>query len=226
MSSFLYDRLISIYQRLLQRFGPQGWWPAETPFEMMIGAILTQNTSWRQVEKAIRNLKERKCLTIRALDRIPLNDLSEAIRPAGYFNQKADRLKRLAEFMIKRYEGRVENMASQETSQLREALLSLSGIGPETADSILLYALHRPVFVVDTYTYRIFSRQGLIEEEISYADLQSFFTDHLPLEAPLFNEYHALIVREGKEICKKRPECAICPIREGCRWDSTEGPSP
>ncbi len=213
------QRLLSIYQRLLKAFGPQHWWPAETPFEVMVGAILTQNTSWTQVEKAIQKLKERDLLSLRGLLKVSFSELAEAVRSSGYFNQKAKRLKTWAIFLEQRYQGDLQAMAAEPLSLLREKFLGLSGIGPETADSILLYALHQPIFVVDAYTHRIFNRQGILEEEISYEALQRFFMDRLPAEAPLFNEYHALIVREAKEFCRKNPLCQRCPISEGCLFD-------
>lgn len=210
------ERLMSIYQRLFKTLGPQHWWPAKTPFEVIVGAILTQNTSWTQVEKAIKNLKEQDLLSPEGILKISLQELAQAIRPSGYFNQKAKRLKTFVAFLEERFKGDLQVMAKEPTEELRKELLELSGIGPETADSILLYALHQPLFVVDAYTHRIFTRQGMIEEEISYEKMQSFFMDHLPLEVPLFNEYHALIVKEAKEFCRKRPICSECPISEGC----------
>ncbi len=210
------ERLTSIYQRLFKAWGPQHWWPAKTPFEVIVGAILTQNTSWTQVEKAIKNLKEQDLLSPERILKISLPELAQAIRPSGYFNQKTRRLKTFVAFLQQRFKGDLQIMAEESMGQLRKELLELSGIGPETADSILLYAFHQPIFVVDAYTYRIFTRQGMIEEEVSYEELQNFFMDHLPLEAPLFNEYHALIVREAKEFCRKRPLCSECPISEGC----------
>jgi endonuclease-3 related protein len=212
------ERLVSIYQRLFKAFGPQHWWPAKTPFEVIIGAILTQNTSWTQVEKAIKNLKEQDLLSPEGISKISLRELAQSIRPSGYFNQKAKRLKTFVAFLKERFKGDLRVMAKEPTGQLRKELLELSGIGPETADSILLYAFHQPLFVVDAYTHRIFTRQGMIEEEISYEKMQSFFMDHLPLEVSLFNEYHALIVKEAKEFCRKKPVCSECPISEGCMF--------
>ncbi|MBI4208656.1 MAG: endonuclease III domain-containing protein [Deltaproteobacteria bacterium] len=209
-------KLLSIYQRLFKALGPQHWWPAKTPFEVIVGAILTQNTSWVQVEKAIKNLKEQGLLSPERILKISLPELAQAIRPSGYFNQKAKRLKTFVAFLQRRFKGNLRIMAEEPMSPLRKELLELSGIGPETADSILLYAFHQPLFVVDAYTHRIFTRQGMIEEEVSYEELQGFFMDHLPLEAPLFNEYHALIVKEAKEFCRKKALCSECPISEGC----------
>jgi endonuclease-3 related protein len=204
-----------IYTALFDHFGPQQWWPGETPLEVLVGAVLTQNTNWANVSRAIGNLKEENLLSFAALDSLSDAVLAEKIRPSGYFNLKARRLKNLLA-LISREEpaGDLDLFFAQETATLREKLLSAKGIGPETADSILLYAAGKPVFVVDAYTYRMLTRHGLIGEETDYAEMQELFMAALPADAALFNEYHALIVRLGKEYCKKsRPRCQQCPLR-------------
>jgi len=208
--------LVNIYTSLFDHFGPQKWWPGETPLEMLVGAVLTQNTNWSNVSRAIGNLKEENLLSFATLDSLSEAELAENIRPSGYFNLKARRLKNLLA-LIRQEEpaGDLDLFFSRETSTLREKLLSVKGIGPETADSILLYAAQKPVFVVDTYTYRMLTRHGLIGQETDYAEMQELFMDTLPADAKLFNEYHALIVRLGKEYCKKsRPRCQQCPLRQ------------
>lgn len=204
--------LLEMHHLLLDHFGPQDWWPGETTLEIMVGAVLTQNTNWANVEKAIHNLKEHGLLSVEVLEGIPPDELAKEIRPAGYFNIKAKRLKNLVRFLIERYEGSVEELAGEETGNLREQLLAVNGIGPETADSILLYSLERPVFVVDGYTYRILLRHGMADDQMDYHELQGMFMDNLPEDVHLFNEFHALIVRTGKEYCKKRPLCRDCPL--------------
>lgn len=213
------ERLIEMFDLLLKSFGPQNWWPADTALEMMVGAVLTQNTNWKNVERAIKNLKEKKLLSIDALYSLPANELAQEIRPAGYFNIKAKRIKNMIQFIMEQYGGDISLFLEEETQRLREGLISVNGVGPETADSILLYAVCRPIFVIDTYTHRILSRHGLIEEEAGYYDLQELFTNHLPDDTDLFGEFHALIVKTGKEYCRKNPLCNQCPLRE---W----GPSP
>ncbi|MCG6916155.1 MAG: endonuclease III domain-containing protein [Deltaproteobacteria bacterium] len=205
-------RLSEIYDLLLQAYGPQKWWPAESPFEVMVGAVLTQNTNWQGVEKAIANLKGSNLLKPDKLQALSTEELAGLIKPAGYFNLKARRLQNLIEFLTETYAGDLETMDQVETGQLRKELLKINGVGPETADSILLYALQRPVFVVDTYTYRVMNRHGLIGEEVSYDELQGLFTQHLPLDKTLFNQYHALLVRVGKLHCQPKPRCQGCPL--------------
>jgi len=202
----LSDRLNEIYELLLEAYGPQHWWPAESPLEVLVGAVLTQNTNWQGVEKAMASLKPHK------LQAMPTEDLARLIKPTGYYNLKARRLKNLIEFVTEAYSGDLETMKQTETGRLRKELLAVTGVGPETADSILLYALQKPVFVVDTYTYRVMSRHGLVGEEVSYDELQELFTQHLPLEMKLFNEYHALLVRVGKLHCQRKPRCQGCPL--------------
>lgn len=207
-------KLNKIYKRLYRHFGPQHWWPAQTPFEVMVGAILTQNTSWLNVEKAIRNLKKEKVLSARKLFALPDQTVCRLIRPAGYYNIKTKRLKSFLRFFLKKYKGAIKRMSPGCLRRLREELLAVNGIGPETADSILLYALHKPVFVIDAYTKRILLRHGLIKEKAEYRNMQELFMQNLKQDAQLFNEYHALLVRLGKEYClKNKPRCEACPLK-------------
>lgn len=209
----LKTRLGELYQKLWDHFGPQGWWPGETPFEVALGAILTQNTNWGNVARVIAGLKEHGLLTPRALHLLPQAALAQLLRPAGYFNIKAGRLKNFLDFLASRYRDSMVRMAADDLDTLRPALLSVKGIGPETADSILLYALDKPTFVVDAYTFRILSRHSLVAEPCSYEELRQLFLDHLPAEIPLYQEYHALLVRVGKEFCRPQPRCPDCPLQ-------------
>jgi len=209
--------LTEIYDKMFKHFGPQHWWPGETPFEVMVGAILTQNTNWGNVEKAISNLKGKGVLSPKALEALPPSKLAELIRPAGYFNVKAKRLKNFIHFLVEEYGGSVEKLSDEDLPKLREKLLEVSGIGPETADSILLYAALKKIFVIDQYTYRVLSRHHLIGEEASYDEMQELMTHHLPDDLALYNEYHALLVMVGKHFCKKTPLCEKCPLN-GVNW--------
>jgi len=207
------NRLLEIYHALYRHFGPQHWWPGDSPLEVMVGAVLTQNTNWQNVSRAIANLKAAGLLSLTALTALPVEVLAARIRPAGYYNLKAGRLKNLLALLNEKYQGQLADFLEEETAVLRALLLSSKGIGPETADSILLYAARRPVFVVDAYTHRFLLRHGLISEEDDYHEIQDLFVGALPEDAALFNEYHALIVRLGKDFCKKRqPLCASCPL--------------
>jgi len=209
------NKVYEIYEILLSHFGPQEWWPGDTVFEIMVGAVLTQNTNWTNVTKAIENLKKEDLLLFEKLYGLPVELLAEKIKPAGYFNLKAARLKNLLDFIAEEYSGSLEDMFAEDALNLREHILTVKGIGPETADSILLYAGKKPVFVVDTYTHRIFSRHNVIAEEEGYYEIQEYFTLSLPEEVGLYNEYHALIVRLGKEFCKKsKPLCSRCPLND------------
>ena len=208
------QRLMEMYNLLLNHFGPQNWWPAENELEMMVGAVLTQNTNWKNVEKAIRNLKKRNLLSLKGLQSLSLTDLAAEIRPAGYYNVKARRLKNLMDFIVGHYRADLSQFFNDETQNLREGLLSINGIGPESADSILLYAAHRPIFVIDSYTYRIMHMHGLSEEQANYYEMQDLFMDNLPHDPVLFNEFHALIVQTGKNYCRKTPLCSQCPLEE------------
>jgi len=209
------NKILNIYNRLYERFGPQGWWPADSAFEVAIGAILTQNTSWQNVEKAISNLKKKKALAFQKMYNMSRQELAGLIRPAGYYNIKAKRIKNLLEFLKRFYRGDIKKMLSRGLPVLRRELLSVNGIGPETADSILLYALKKPVFVVDAYTKRVLSRHKLAGHDADYDELQRLFMGHLPADTKLFNEYHALLVRLGKDFCKKaKAKCQECPVND------------
>ena len=203
----------TVYNALLNEWGPQDWWPATSSLEMMIGAILTQNTSWTQVEKAIQRLKDENALNMEILASIPSVKVESWIRSTGYYRQKASALKRMCNTLIKTFNGSTETLFSLETQELRKELLSWKGVGPETADSILLYAAHRPVFVVDTYTRRFMTRHGWSTENEPYEKLAKRFTNELETEHTLFNEYHALIVRLGKTYCRSKPQCESCPLK-------------
>ena len=207
--------LTEVYRRLFDAFGPQHWWPGQSPFEVMVGAVLAQNTNWKNVEKAIGNLRRADLLEPRALYNVPAEELEELIQPAGYFRVKARRLRSLLEFLVEWYDGSLDAMFQTEPAELRRQLLDVHGIGPETADSILLYAGDLPSFVVDAYTGRVFMRHGWIDFEADYHRLQDYIQGELPREAPLYNEYHALLVRLGKDYCRKtKPKCLECPLRE------------
>lgn len=208
------EQLAEIYQLLFDSFGPQGWWPGQTQFEIITGAILTQNTSWTNVEKAIANLKSADCLSPERLYHLDVSRLAEFIRPAGYYNIKTKRLKNFINWLFDNYDGRLTNLETVDTGQLRAELLAINGIGYETADSILLYALVRPVFVVDAYTARIAFRHQLIEPDANYEQLRELFQSNLPEDTQLFNEYHALLVRVGKEFCKPKARCPGCPLEK------------
>ena len=206
-------RLNLIYKKLYSFFGPQHWWPAESSFEVIVGAILTQNTSWQNAERAIANLGKRKLLNPHKLYRLSDKRLASLIMPAGYYNIKARRLKNFLIFLFKSYKGKLKNMSLRDTQELRQELLSVNGIGPETADSILLYALDKAVFVVDAYTQRVLLRHRLIRNNASYDEIQNLFMKNLKNKVKLFNEYHALLVRLGKEFCLKgKPKCEVCPL--------------
>ena len=204
--------LMDGFRRMLKRFGPRGWWPGETPFEVMVGAILTQNTNWKNVERAIANLKCEDVLDPRALLALTPQKLASLIRPAGYFRVKAKRLSHFLEYFVEAYDGSARKMARRDLGALREELLAVNGIGPETADSILLYALKKQTFVIDAYTKRIISRHGLAAWDDTYDDLQELFMDRLARDIPLYNEYHALIVETGKDFCRRTPQCDACPL--------------
>lgn len=203
-----------VYRTLFAANGKQHWWPGESAFEVMVGAVLTQNTAWTNVERAITNLKRAKALSSEMIDSAPPQRLAAWLRPAGYFNIKARRLKAMCRWLIE--QGGIRQIAKRPTDELRHALLTVHGIGPETADDILLYAFNRPVFVIDAYTRRIFARLGLIEGTEDYEILRRFFESALETSVPLFNEFHALIVVHGKDVCRKRPLCRICCLRENC----------
>jgi endonuclease-3 related protein len=204
--------LAEAYDRLLAAFGPQHWWPGQTRFEIVVGAVLTQNTAWKNVELAIENLREAGLLEPRKLLDAGAEELAELIRPSGYYRLKAQRLRNLVRLIVERYDGSLEAMFARPLDELREELLGVNGIGPETADSILLYAGNRPTFVVDAYTARVLKRHGWIEAEADYYAIKEHFEQNLEADAALFNEYHALIVRLGKDYCRKQPRCEGCPL--------------
>ncbi len=206
--------LQEVYHRLYAAYGPQHWWPGDSPFEVLIGAVLVQNTSWKNVERAIENLKEADLLEPNALHAVPADELEELIRPAGYYRIKARRLRNLLGFLVQRYEGSLEAMFHTDLSALRSGLLSVNGVGPETADSILLYAGGLPTFVVDAYTHRVFARHGWIDFDADYHTIQEHFESGLEPDVSLYNEYHALLVRLGHRHCRKTPKCDGCPLAD------------
>jgi endonuclease-3 related protein len=208
--------LLTIYERLMQAYGPQGWWPGDGPLQVMVGAVLTQATNWRKVERAIARLAEAGMISAEALALAPREVLEELVRPTGYYRAKAERLQSLARMLLESCQGDIERLKGLPPQALREMLLRVRGIGPETADSILLYALDYPYFVVDAYTRRLFRRLGCGPRGNSYHEWQRFFMEALPPDATLFNEYHALIVRHGKERCRPRPRCPGCPLLDLC----------
>lgn len=211
---------LEIFDRLSERFGPLHWWPAETPCEVCVGAILTQNTSWTNVEKAITSLKQDGIMTPAAIRDIEPERLAQLIRPAGYFNVKSLRLKDFMAWLFLHYGGSLERMFAGEWQTLRTELLQVRGIGPETADSILLYAGGKPTFVVDTYTRRLFHRLGLLPENAGYDETRVLFLKHLPSDVQLFNDYHALIVEQCKQFCRKKPLCSGCPLYNHCPFQT------
>lgn len=210
----------AVYARLFKHYGPQHWWPARTPFEVMVGAVLTQNAAWVNVERAIENLHDRRLLDPRRLLAAPQATLAACLRPSGYFNVKAKRLRAFCRWLLEA--GGETRCRRLPTERLRAELLAVHGVGPETADDMLLYAFGRPVFVVDAYTRRIFLRLGLTDADAGYETLRSFFEQALPRRAPLYNEYHALIVRLGKEVCRPNPRCAECCLAGWCPFPSTQ----
>lgn len=205
--------LLNMYEAMLSALGPSHWWPGNTPFEICLGALLTQNTNWANVEKAIWNLKDKSLLDPRKLFYLSEESLAELIRPAGYFRVKAKRVKEFLIFLREETRFDLKELEAKDIQTLRSRLLSIKGIGPETADSMLLYAFNKPSFVVDNYTFRICNRHTLVPEDISYEELRNFFMDVLPQDVYLYNEYHALMVRVGKKWCKKKSGlCADCPL--------------
>lgn len=206
--------LLRYYDAMSNALGPMHWWPAETPFEVIVGAILTQSTAWTNVERAIDNLRRARLLTPSAMLRVRTSQLAALVRPSGYFRQKAKKLNAFVRFLQTRYRGSLRRMFQTPTLKLREELLSVHGIGPETADSILLYAGNHPVFVVDAYTHRILGRHGITDGEPDYENVRALIEASIPQETRLFNEFHALIVNTGKNWCRKSaPRCDSCPLR-------------
>ena len=216
-------QLQTVYRQLLSQHGRQHWWPADTPFEVMVGAILTQNTAWTNVERAIGNLKRENLLSAELISRCPTAHLADFLRPSGYFNVKADRLKQFCTWYVEM--GGYERLKFHSTRGLRHRLLAVKGIGPETADDMLLYAFERAVFVVDAYTRRLFSRLGWIKGDEPYETLRLGFERALGRNVKQYNEFHALSVKHAKDICQTRPRCSGCSLNAWCvcaNWKSTE----
>lgn len=204
--------VLGIYNKLESHFGPQHWWPADAPFEVIVGAILTQNTSWKNVERAIENLKKEGVLSTEGINQIQKNQLKVLLVPSGFFKIKTKRLKHFTDFLFEKYGGELDRLLSLEAGQLREELLGINGIGKETADSIVLYAADKPSFVVDAYTRRVFERLGVLEKGMEYDKIKQLFEENLPRDTKIYNEFHALIVALAKDICKKKPLCGSCPL--------------
>lgn len=212
---------LSVYRTLFKQYGPQHWWPGDTPFEVMVGAVLTQNTAWSNVEKAIANLKQANSLSAKKIADMPADELAQLIRPAGYFNVKAKRLQNFCRWFLQ--QGGEKALQQWDDDALRHGLLSVNGVGPETADDMVLYAFNRPVFVIDAYTRRIFARLGLVTGEEGYETLRHLFERELGQkikqrdeQVTIFNEYHALIVLHAKDVCRKKPRCDECCLRRQC----------
>ena len=210
--------LQNIYQRLMTAYGPQHWWPAQEPFEVIVGAILTQSAAWSNVEKAIANLKAAEALSPTALRRLPLPELARLIHSSGYYNAKALKLKAFADWLGENYNDNLDKLFASNIKLVRQQLLVIHGIGPETADSIILYAANKPIFVIDAYTRRIISRIGLAPPDDSYAAYQKLFMANLTADTSLFNEYHALLVCLAKNVCRSRPLCRQCCLNDMCQF--------
>jgi len=208
------ELLLAAYIALRRRFGHRKWWPAETPLEMCIGAVLTQNTAWKNVTQAISNLKAAGAIDLFAIHEMPAEDLATLIKPSGYYNVKAKRLKSLVRHIVTRYNAELSSMLALPLGVLRKELLTVNGVGKETADSIILYAAQKPIFVVDAYTKRVLFRHGLLTGEGDYDTVQGYFHRHLPRDTSLFNDYHAQFVAVGKHYCKTKPMCKECPLTE------------
>lgn len=205
--------LLQFYTVLLESFGHQHWWPADTQVKTIIGAVLAQNVSWAGAHKAVQSLQDANLMTPDALYKTDAATIASHIRSSRYYNQKAERILAFIRWFMMEYDGSIENMGTVPTETLRDQMLSLRGFGPETVDSILLYALERPIFVVDAYTRRIGYRQGWFSEDEPYARMQEFFMNRLSPDTRLFNDFHAQIVRLGNQVCKTKPLCSICPVR-------------
>ena len=206
------NKLREIYGRLFERFGHRNWWPAESPFEVCVGAILTQNTSWKNVEKAIGNLKQAEQLDAFRLHEMSMDELAALIRPAGYFNVKSKRLKNFISLLVERHDGSLDAMFEPPVSDLRHELLSINGVGRETADSMILYAANKPIFVVDVYTRRALERHDMIGEKADYDEIRELFEAHLESDTALFNDFHAQFVAVGSNYCGRKPKCSGCPL--------------
>jgi len=205
--------LDNLYRHLTAHYGPTHWWPGDTPFEVAVGAVLTQNTAWTNVEKAIAGLKAEHLLEPGALLECPTELIETALRPCGYFRVKTKRLRAFCRYLDERYGGSMTRMAETSLEDLRPELLDVNGIGPETADDILLYACDKPVFVVDAYTRRILGRHGLVTADIAYEELRATFEDAIEPDVQMFKEYHGLLVYTGKDFCRRKPKCAACPLQ-------------
>jgi len=210
------SKIMNVYNKLFKYFGPQHWWPAETRFEVVVGAILTQNTAWKNVEKAIKNLKKEKMLNCKKIANMDIKKLEKMVQPSGFYKQKAERLKKFCEYLDKNYDSNLNMFFNRSPDEIRTELLSLNGIGNETADSILLYAGEKLKFVIDAYTVRMCERTG-IKKVKTYHQLQNFFEKNLPKNIELYKEFHALIVELGKNFCRKKPGCDGCPVRSICK---------
>ena len=208
---------LQVYKILSTAYGDCDWWPAKTPFEVVIGAILTQNTNWNNVEKAIANLRNADVLTSSAIIKIKREELEQLIRPSGFFRQKAERLQLFCNYLHQHHHGSLEKLLQRDMTLVRDELLSLKGIGPETADSILLYAGQRPSFVIDSYTMRLFKRLGVLSGNEKYQQVRELFMTELPEQVILYNQYHALIVNHCKQFCRKQPKCSGCPLQDNCQ---------
>lgn len=213
------SNLMVIYQRLLNDYGTHDWWPAQTPFEVVIGAILTQNTNWKNVEQALNNLRRAEALNPETIRQLSTPKLERLIRPSGFFRQKSERLKLFCQHLKERHQDRLDLWLKQDFDQVRNELLDLKGIGPETADSIMLYAGQRLTFVVDAYTNRVFTRLGLLKGKEKYAEVRKMFMREVEPDVKIYNEYHALIVNHCKEHCRKKPLCQDCPLFDMCKFE-------
>lgn len=212
-------QLLKIYELLFKKYGDQHWWPAETQFEVIVGAVLTQFISWSNVVKAIDNIKSNNMMDTQKLYECDIELIKELIKPAGFFNRKAVILKAVVTFLVEEFGGELDVMFQMPSAALREKLLNVKGIGPETADSILLYAGYKKIFVVDAYTKRIFTRLGYLKGEEKYHEVQSFFMRYLPEDVDLYNQYHALIVKLGSSCCSgKKPKCSSCALNGWCKY--------
>jgi len=217
LTNSIADKLLEVYRRLYAAYGPQHWWPADSPFEVVVGAILTQSAAWVNVEKAIENLRAAGILSPQGLLKVGPDELARLIYPAGYYNAKGRKLKAFLEMLFDKHGGQLDALFALPLPELRQELLATHGIGQETADSISLYAAEKPSFVIDAYTRRVFSRLGLAPARDSYASWQALFSDALPPDVQLFNEYHALIDRHAKTVCRKAPLCSQCCLGDICR---------
>jgi endonuclease-3 related protein len=208
-----------IYKILKNHFGTVGsWWPKDSPFEVIVGAILTQQSTWTNVEKAIKNLKDKNILDPSSIVNLPMDELKILIKPSGFFNQKADRLKDMSQYIMDKYQGNIELFFNKNNKELRQELLGLKGVGLETADSIILYSAEKNEFVIDTYTKRIYSRLGLVKDTIDYESLKEYITKDIPKELMIYQEFHGLLVLTGKNLCKKKdPKCMECPLNKKCK---------